>query len=202
MAQVQAAADQQDLIIGAAGQQWGVPKAILDGVYALETGSGKNVATSSAGAVGAFQFLPSTAKAYNYPVTNNVTPSVFSQQAYGAAHYLSDIFNNRLPGQKGNHNWDTTLQLYSGGGYGLAKVNANSGKAPVNNAFSGPIGAANSAVNAISDVPGAITGAFNQAVTDAKYAAVLVGVLVVAVVLMTHGLRSDGPTNRPMVIPV
>lgn len=54
----------------------------------------------------------------------------------------------------------------------------------------------------VPDVAGAITGVFNQAVGDLKYAAVLAGVLVLGVILMVHGLSSDGPKSKTRVIPV
>lgn len=102
--------------IGRSAAKYHIPVAILWGVYGLETTFGKLVHTSSAGAMGHFQFEPKTAKSYNYPMTNTPTPAQFRAQADGAAHYLSDLYR-----QYGN-NWDTALRHYSGGGYGLDAV--------------------------------------------------------------------------------
>jgi hypothetical protein len=100
--------------------KWGVPPWVLAGVYGMETDFGKNVTTSSAGAIGLFQFLPSTAAGYSYPLTNTPTASQAVAQAEGAAHYLSDLF-------KQTGSWNAALQRYSGGNYGEAQVKA---KAP------------------------------------------------------------------------
>lgn len=67
-------------------QQKGLPAGMLDAIWAQESSRGANAAVSSAGAFGDFQFLPETGKQYG------VTPdSNFSQQASGAANYLSDL---------------------------------------------------------------------------------------------------------------
>lgn len=100
-----------------AANKWGVPYGILAGVYGMETQFGYNVNTSSAGAIGPFQFEPGTAQEYNYPLTNNPTPQQFQQQADAAAHYLHDLYN------RNGQNWDSAIRGY-GGGYGLAQVNA------------------------------------------------------------------------------
>jgi hypothetical protein len=109
------ATTKQAAAINAAAQKYGIPAAILWGVYGLETDWGGNVTTSSAGAVGPFQFIPGTARTYNYPLTNSPTDAQFQQQADSAAHYLSDLFHQ-------TRSWDTALHDYSGGGYGLAQV--------------------------------------------------------------------------------
>lgn len=110
---------QQKSALVAASQKYGVPYGILAGVYGMETDWGNDVNTSSAGAVGAFQFIPSTASSYDYPLTNAPTPQQFVQQTDAAAHYLSDLFNQ-------TKTWSTALQKYSGGGYGLSQVDAKS----------------------------------------------------------------------------
>ena len=109
--------NQQQQAISSAASAYGVPESILWGVYGIETDFGRNISTSSAGAVGAFQFLPSTAKGFGYPLTNSPTYAQFWQQAQGAAKYLQ-----QLKQQTGS--WDTALQHYSGGGYGLSQVTA------------------------------------------------------------------------------
>jgi tape measure domain-containing protein len=97
--------------VNAAAARYGIPSDLLWGVYGVETGHGSNVKTSSAGAKGAFQFMPGTAPGYNYPYTNKQTPKIFTQQALGAAHYLSDLLK-RFHGDVG-----AALKAYSGGGY-------------------------------------------------------------------------------------
>jgi membrane-bound lytic murein transglycosylase B len=119
--QVQESSASQQLVIDTAAQHYGIPSAILKGVYGMETAYGTNVTTSSAGAMGAFQFIKSTAAKYNYPYTNDTGAGTFQQQADAAAHYLSDLYH-----QHGG-NWDAALKAYSGGGYGLSQVQAKSG---------------------------------------------------------------------------
>jgi hypothetical protein len=70
-------------IIAQAAQKYGVDPKILWGLYGTETGFGKNVSTSSAGAVGPFQFEPATAKGMG------VNPYDFKSAAFGAARYLA-----------------------------------------------------------------------------------------------------------------
>lgn len=131
-----------------AAKQWGIPVSILTGVYGMETDFGKNIATSSAGAVGAFQFLPSTAKGYSYPLTNHPDPQQFAQQANAAAHYISDLV-------KQNHgDMNAALLAYSGGGYGLKAVQQ---KAPRGRNF-GNSGGGGAVTRPGGDSPGQPTG--------------------------------------------
>lgn len=106
-----------------AAQKYGVPVQILTGVMGMETSFGQNISTSSGGAVGGFQFIPSTAASYGYPLTNTPDATQQAQQADSAAHYLSDLFR-----QTGD--WNRALEGYSGGGYGLAQVQAKAAQAP------------------------------------------------------------------------
>lgn len=101
-------------------RKYGVPYWVMMGVYGMETAFGTNVRTSSAGAVGPYQFIPSTAAAYHYPLTNNPNREQFTQQADAAARYLRDLHNQY-------HSWDTALRHYSGGGYGESDVKAKAG---------------------------------------------------------------------------
>lgn len=110
----------RDPVLQQSAEKYGIPYNILAGVFGMETDFGQNIATSSAGAMGAFQFIPPTAKAYNYPLTNNPSAAQFRQQSDSAAHYLSDLYK-----EKGN--WDDALHGYSGGGYGLAEVTKKAG---------------------------------------------------------------------------
>ncbi len=177
----------------AAAKKYGIPAGILEGVWGMETNFGQDVKTSSAGAVGEFQFLPSTAGSYGYPLTNTPTVAQFQQQADAAAHYLSDLYK-----QHGN-NWDAALKAYSGGGYGLAQVQAKA-KTGISGAAGAttiptPAGVANTVGNAIDSVPKAITGAVNTVIGDAKYAGLLIVVLVVGAIMIVEGLR-PGTTRQ------
>src|SRR5436309_1138391 len=92
-------------MIDNAASIWNVPPAILSGVFGIETNAGKNDRTSSAGAMGLMQFLPSTAAQYGYPMTDNPNAAQAQQQFDAAAHYLSDLF-------KKTHSWDAALHAY------------------------------------------------------------------------------------------
>lgn len=159
MATVQASTGEQEFILQAAANQYHVPVSILKGVYAVETSSGQKVETSSADAQGAFQFLPATAKQYNYPLTNSVDQSTFTQQAYAAAHYLSDLLHAH------GGNWDAALQAYSGGGYGLAKVQAASGAKISGSEFTGPVGAVAGAASSVASTAGSVASGVGNIAT-------------------------------------
>lgn len=106
--------------INEAAKKYGIDPSVLWGVYGTETSYGKNISTSSAGAQGAFQFIPETAKRYHYPLTNHPSEKQFQEQASAAAHYLSDLVK-----QTGSVN--AALALYSGHTAGYAqKVASNS----------------------------------------------------------------------------
>jgi soluble lytic murein transglycosylase-like protein len=192
MAQIQASSGQQEVILQYAAGRYDVPESILKGVYGVETNSGKNIATSSAGAMGAFQFLPSTAKSYGYPLTNNVNSSVLTQQATAAAHYLSDLY-------KRTGSWDAALKAYSGGGYGLAQVQAKSGASFPNNDFTGPVaGALNTAssvINAPADIASAIGGVWGSLTTPALWKRVLY--FVGGAVLLFWGIKELTGAHLP-----
>lgn len=160
---------QQKYLITQAAKKWNVPYGIAVGVYGLETDFGHNSTTSSGGAIGPFQFLPSTAKSYNYPLTNNPTPAQFAQQADAQSHYLSDLFR-----QTGS--WDTALQHYSGGGYGLTQVNAKAQTLLHGGTFSGGGVSPNQAIGVgsvagLGAIVGAGLGAGDAAVTGEAGAA-------------------------------
>lgn len=107
-----------DSVVADAAKAHGVDPAVLLGVWGMETGFGSNVKTSSAGAIGDFQFLPSTAHGRGYPLTNTPTSAQFAQQANAAAAYIAEL----TKAHGGDVN--AALQAYSGGGYGLAEVQA------------------------------------------------------------------------------
>lgn len=162
-------------IIEAAAKQYGIPWPILYGVWGMETSFGSNVNTSSTGAVGDFQFEPSTAASYSYPLTNNPTDQQFGQQALAAAHYLHDLY-----AQTGS--WNTALQHYSGGGYGLTQVSqqAQQGLNAPATAIGGAIqGAANT-----------VTGDVASAATGAAQVAGVLGDIWTALTNPSHWLRA------------
>jgi soluble lytic murein transglycosylase-like protein len=101
------ASDANQAIADAIGQ-YNVPADVFYGMFSKETTLGANIATSSAGAVGPFQFEPSTAGSYGYPLTNTPTLQDFQAQANAAAHYLSDLYH-----QTGS--WLHALAAYNAG---------------------------------------------------------------------------------------
>jgi hypothetical protein len=70
----------------------------LIGLYGTETSFGKNVSTSSAGAVGPFQFEPATAKSLG------VNPYDFKSAAFGAARYLAQYKSRGVGGMLSAYN--------------------------------------------------------------------------------------------------
>lgn len=85
-------------IITQAAQRYGVDPKILWGLYGTESSFGHNPSRSSAGAVGPFQFLPSTAKGMG------VDPYNFKSAAFGAARYLSQYKNRGVGGMLSAYN--------------------------------------------------------------------------------------------------
>lgn len=102
-------AGQKQLIVQAA-QRWNVGADILWGVYGTESGFGRNLGPSSAGAQGPFQFMPATARRYHLS-----DPNDFSQAVFAAAHYLHDLGANT---QVGSLNTIKALNAYNGNGLG------------------------------------------------------------------------------------
>ncbi len=98
-----------------AAKRYGVNPGVLWGIYGNETSYGTNISTSSAGAEGAFQFIPSTAKEYHYPLTNNPTAQQFREQAEAAAKYMSVLIKEH------HGNVSAALEQYSGGATDYAK---------------------------------------------------------------------------------
>jgi hypothetical protein len=108
------AANPKAIVAEAAGK-YGISPSILWGLYGTETSFGKDVSTSSAGAVGPFQFEPATAKGLG------VDPYDFKSAAFGAAKYLSQYKSRGVGGMLSAYNAgpaggyqsgyvDTTLQ--------------------------------------------------------------------------------------------
>lgn len=105
----------QKVLVESFAARHGISPSTLWGVYGTETSYGKNISTSSAGAMGAFQFMPETAKEYHYPMTNRPSAKQFEQQADAAAHYLADLIK-RFHG-----NVSKALAAYSGQTPGYAQ---------------------------------------------------------------------------------
>src|SRR5947207_7384768 len=85
-------------IITEAAHRYGVDPKVLWGLYGTETSFGKNVSRSSAGAIGPFQLLPSTAKGMG------VNPYDFKSAAFGAARYLSQYKSRGVGGMLSAYN--------------------------------------------------------------------------------------------------
>jgi hypothetical protein len=89
---------QQKAIITEAANRYGVRPDVLWGLYGTETSFGHDLSTSSAGAVGPFQFEPSTAKGMG------VNPYDFRSAAFGAAKYLSQYKGRGVGGALSAYN--------------------------------------------------------------------------------------------------
>jgi Transglycosylase SLT domain len=175
------ALNQNAAIVAAAAKKYGIPNWVLWGVYGMETSFGADVNTSSAGAVGSFQFLPSTARGYGYPVTNATDPTTFTAQADAAAHYLSDLYH-----QTGS--WNTALEHYSGGGYGQSQVQAKGGTSGINPANIPGVGAAIQAVNSAGDVASSAASVVGFLTSPTNW--LRIGEVIIGVLLILMGLRS------------
>jgi len=184
--------------IANSASKYNVPIEILAGVFGMETAFGSHVATSSAGAVGDFQFLPSTARRYGYPLTNSPNAQQFQQQADAAAHYLSDLFR-----QTGS--WDAALHHYSGGGYGLAQVQAQAKGAPSwLQSIIGSTGFTSATpVGQVAETAGSVAGALGQiaALLTSSDFWIRLGEAIAGIILLAMGLRSlTGSTTTPLTV--
>lgn len=184
--------------IANAASKYGVPISILVGVFGIESDFGRNHATSSAGAEGPFQFLPSTAATYHYPLTDYPDAQQFQQQADSTAEYLSVLF-------KQTGSWDQALQDYSGHGYGLAEVQSKANQAPsalqsiLNSTGFTPtaIGQGTDATtNALSSI-----GSFIGDLTNPKLW-LRIALVIGGAVLITVGLIQLAKRNSGGVLPV
>lgn len=185
----------QKQVVDYEAQRFGVPTWVIEGVWGMETDFGANVSTSSAGAMGDFQFLPSTAKLFGYPLTNSPNQHQFTRQAESAAKYLSQLYKQH------GHNWDAAIKAYSGGGYGAAQVRAKASGNPFKPiSVTGAV--AQGATSVWNTIPHAISGVWNSAVGDAKYAALLVAALVLGALMIFHGVKGPGQSGRPVIVPV
>ena len=81
-------------IMAADEEKYGLPAGLLDRMWGEESGRGKHL-VSPKGALGDFQFMPDTAKAYGL-----TDPMDFRTSADAAAHYMADLmhqFQGNLP---------------------------------------------------------------------------------------------------------
>lgn len=82
-------------------KQYGLPSGLLSSVMGAESG-GNPDALSPAGAIGLFQFLPTTAQQYG------IDPSDPKQAAFGAANMFADLskkYNGDIPSMLAAYNW-------------------------------------------------------------------------------------------------
>ena len=77
-------ADKGAFLFGLEGQ-YGLPPALLDNIWAAESGRGRNRGPSRTGAMGDFQFMPGTAKQFGVNVMD------FQSSAGGAARYFAQL---------------------------------------------------------------------------------------------------------------
>ena len=89
---------QQLALIQATAKQYQLSPATLLGVYGTESAYGTNNGPSSAGALGPFQFLPSTGATYGLTATGtNPTILNFQDSLVAAAKYLKSLGANSSP---------------------------------------------------------------------------------------------------------
>lgn len=186
----------EGVIVQTCANRWKISEETLWGVYGTETGFGKNVKTSSAGAEGPFQFMPATAKLYNVNVKS------FPSSACGAAHYLHDLGADDDPDSSATAN---ALNKYSGGGGSayVAKVKTN-GKTfhdtPISDAVStagNAVDAALSPLEALSDFVGLIGQASTWSrVGKVVFGASLLGMGALALILAGGKEVAKSPVVR------
>jgi len=140
-------------IITQAAQKYGINPAVLWGLYGTETSFGKNVSTSSAGAVGPFQFEPATARAMG------VNPYDFKSAAYGAARYLAQYRARGVGGMLSAYNAGPTGGYQAGyvqSTLNNAKTYGSSGGAPLPSAGV-PAGSVQTVVAHAMGLPAGVT---------------------------------------------
>jgi hypothetical protein len=171
------------------GVKAGQMEAILVGVYGLETAFGKNIATSSAGAVGPFQFTAADkGTGVTYPMTNTPTLAQFQQQADAAAAYLNQLYTSH------SGDWNSALTAYSGNGYGLTQVGASWNSSGGKDLL-GKVAAAIASGGAIQTGVGAVgnaissTADFLKLITSQAFL-IRLGEVIAGMILLAMGLRS------------
>ena len=174
--------------IVSAANKYAVPVDILLGVFGKESTFGANHSTSSAGAVGPFQFMPGTAKTYGYPLTNTPNAAQFQAQADAAAAKLA---HDAGPSK----DWAAAITTY-GGGYTLADVQAEAKKAPQ---------VLSQAINILSGAPGSgpvqsAVGAVSSTVDAAQSVGQSVGQIASLVTSGSFWLRIGGAIAGALLI--
>lgn len=99
--------------VKAAADKYGISPNTLWGVYGTESAFGTNNGPSSAGALGPFQFMPSTAQQFG------IDPNNFDQAVDAAAKYLKQLGANNDPNSPATFN---ALNKYNGNGGGTSKT--------------------------------------------------------------------------------
>jgi Peptidase family M23/Transglycosylase SLT domain len=167
--------ESQKAIVTEAAQKYGIDPKILWGLYGTETSFGKNVSTSSAGAVGPFQFEPATAKGMG------VNPYDFKSAAFGAARYLSQYKGRGVGGMLSAYNAGPAGG-YQSGYVDTTLQNAKSyGSAPVAQATIKPIP---NSLRTVGSIPN-----FNQAGYEKAQRAAVLGKLI----------ASEGGSDNPII---
>lgn len=137
-------------IVREAAQRYGINPATLWGVYGAETNFGRDLSTSSAGAVGPFQFLPSTARSMG------VNPNDFRSAAFGAARYLSQYKNRGLAGMLSAYNAGPAGGLQPGYVRSVERSSRNWGGGPSPREAAGARSAGSSPGASATYTPGAL----------------------------------------------
>jgi hypothetical protein len=167
----------QKAVISEAASKYGIDPKILWGLYGTETSFGKNVSRSSAGAVGPFQFLPSTAQSMG------VNPNDFKSAAFGAARYLSQYKGRGVGGMLSAYNAGPA------GGYQSGYVNTTLNNAKsFGSAPSSPIPGASRSQGVGQFSPSKEVSEVNKPAFQKAQRAAIVGKL-----LASEGGRKDNP---------
>jgi membrane-bound lytic murein transglycosylase B len=196
----------------------GVPAELLLAVMNRETGgntASPDTATSSTGARGLFQILPSTAAAPGFGVAP-LDPAALTDpnsNAMFAAQYLAGLYH------AGGNSWDVAVQRYSGNSYNLAQL--ETADPALGGALSGFGGSgidaatlegmqtpaeaaatnANNPLGSIMNSGGAATGSSGRFSWLWSYfeEAAIVGIGVVLVVLALIWLMSESKTVQAVI---
>lgn len=186
--------------VGQAAHQFDVPFPVLWGIFGKESDFGRNVKTNSKGYTGPFQFGVKEAAQYNYPWTNTPNDAEFKQQAFAAAHLLSDRI-------KATGSVDAGVKSYSGGGYGEADALAKAKDSPKGSGIGpntevDPAAAVGAVTGAAKDVAGVIADFFTL-VTSLDFWLRL-GEGIAGLILIAMGLKTLTGISIPLppVVPI
>jgi hypothetical protein len=123
----------------AAGQRFGVDWRLLAGIGSVETDHGRNLAVSSAGALGWMQFMPDTWDAYGVDANGDGKRDSWdmADAVFGAANYIKALLDQEHGDVRGaifgyNHaSWyvDEVLQAARAYGYGSKNADATTPQA-------------------------------------------------------------------------